>query len=150
MCELATEGKLYNRTLVGRNSNQVTALGIGNKTKRSVVAYRETEPLHIEGLGRTVPVKGRIGLGSIQLFYLEHIALIAVAKVERSGIEGSVLENRQDLVLCAKLSKVDSAAVLIQPLDIGIVPDILAADSGNTLVLEGYPLDGVLCHKIAP
>ena len=148
MSKLPTKGKLNHRTLIIRQSNQITTLTIRDKTKRRIVTYRETETLHIERLSRTIPIQSRVSLGSIQLLYTQHITLITVAKIERSSIECTILENSKNLVLCTKLAKMLPAPILIKTLNISIVPNILAANGRYTLVLQGNPLDAILGYQI--
>ena len=150
MGELATKGKLYHRTRIVTDSNKIAALGIRNETERSIVANREAETLHVEGLGCAVPIEGGICPASIKFLNAEQVSLVTVAKVVRSGVEGSVLEDGKNLVLSAELTQMNAAAVLVKTLNVSIEPDVLAADSRYTLVLKGNLLDGVLGYKIAP
>ena len=54
------------------------------------------------------------------------------------------------MISCVELSKVQTASVLVQSLDILIEPDVLASDSGNSLGLELDLVDRVLRYEITP
>ena len=117
---------------------------------RSVVAKNETEPLDIEGLGGSVPIKGGERLAGVELFYAQNLALVTVRDIEGSSVESTVLEYCQNLVLRTELAEVETSLLIVKLLDVSIEPDTLATDCGNALALQLYLGNSELRDEVAP
>ncbi len=150
MLVLASEDHLELRMPVLGNVHKVGFRSRGDERQRSVVAQDEAEPFDVERLGRPVVVEGGVGLVRIELLDLDNLALVTVGHIERSRVECSVLEYRQNLVLRAELAEVLATLLIVELLDVGVVPDVLASDRGHTLGFQLNPRDRVLGHQIAP
>ena len=147
--ELLAVGQEYLGMKVRSDVHQFGPLGVGNEKHGRVVALREAEALHIESLGGVVPVQDGVHATRIQFLYADNIALVLVHEVVRGGVIRAVRKNCKDLVLAGELAKVLSAAVFVEALDIGIVPDVLALKGGDALGLEGDARYGVLGYKVS-
>ena len=148
MGTLALESHLDLRPFISAHIHQERILALRDKEEGRIVAGCEGETLHIEGLGSGVPVKRRKGLHLIQLLNKQQVALVAVRQIERRGIIGTVLEDGQHLVFARELAQVDAPSVLVEFLDIRIVPDIFSADGRDAFRLQHNLLDDVLAHQV--
>ena len=52
------------------------------------------------------------------------------------------------MVSCVELTQMESASVLIEPLDVLVKPDVLSSDSRNAFRLELDLLDRILGNKV--
>ena len=146
---LAAEGHLVLRTQVFGKGHQAGLRAVGYEALRVVLAEHEAEALHVVGLGGAVVVEGREGLLRVELLDEQHVALVFVHQLEACGVEGSVAEYRQHLVGSVELAQVDAASLVVELLDVGVVPDILARDRGHAAALEVDVAYGVLGHQVA-
>ena len=135
--------------LVAAEVHQVGLGSVGDEAERGVVADHEGETLDVETLDRAVPVEGGEGLVRVEFLDQQDVALVAVDQVEGGGVEGAVLEHGEHLVVVLELPEVQAVAVLVEFLDVGVVPDVLAGDGAHALALEGDVADGVLAHEVA-
>ncbi len=149
MGTLALESHLDLRPFISAHIHQERILALRDKEEGRIVAGCEGETLHIEGLGCGVPVKRRKGLHLIQLLNKQQVSLVTVRQIERRGIIGSVLEDGQHLVFARELAQVDAPSVLVEFLDVRIVPDIFSADGRDAFRLQHNFLDDVLAHQVA-
>ena len=134
---------------VAADLHQVGFRGVGDEADRGVVAQHEGEALDVETLDAAVPVEGGEGLVGVELLDEEHVALVFVDQVEGRGVEGAVAEDGEHLVALLELAEVLAVAVLVELLDVGVVPDVLTGDGADALALEGDGADGVLGHEVA-
>ena len=146
---LAAEGHLVLRAEVFGNGHQIRLGAVGYEALRVVLAEREAETLHVEGLGGAVVVEGREGLLRVELLDEQHVALILVHKLEARGVEGSVAEHRQNLVGGVELAQIGAASLVVEFLYVGVVPDVLAGDGGDAAALERDAAHRVFGNQIA-
>ena len=136
--------------LVVGEFHQVGLAALGDETHGRVVAHGEGETLDVERLDGRIPVEGGEGLVGVELLYAEHVALIAVHQVEGCGVEGAVPEHGEHLVVFAELAEEQAVALVVELLDVGVVPDFLAGDSAHALAAQAYAAYDVLAHEVAP
>ena len=146
---LAAEDHLEAGIDILRQADKAGTASLGDEENGRIVALGKAETLDIEGLDTGVPVEGREGLVRVELLDEEDVALVFVDHVVARRVVGTVLEDRKDLVVAAELAEVFAAAVLVEALDVRVVPDILAADGGDALGLHDDLLDGILRHEVA-
>ena len=121
----------------------------GDEAHRGVVADGEGETLDIERLDSGVPVQGGEGLVGVELLDAQHLALVAVHQVEGGGVERAVLEHGQHFVALAELAEQQAVAFVVELLDVGVVPDLLAGDGAYALAAQADALYDVLADKVA-
>ena len=148
MLVLASEGQDHLRVLVGRQVHHAGTLGVGDEQHGGVVALGEAEALDVVGLGGVVPVDDRVNAARVQLLNAHHVSLVLVHEVVRCGVVAAVGEDGQNLVFSGELAQMLSAALFVEALDIGIVPDVLALQGGDTLGLELDLGNGVLGNQV--
>ena len=149
MLVLSSEDNLELRVSVLGKGHKIGFRPWGDERQRCVVAQDKAEPLDVECLGGRIVVEGGVGLVRIELLDLDHFALVAVRDIERSRVEGSVLEYCQNLVLRAELAEVLTALLVVKLLDVSVVPNVLSADCRNALGFQLNSGDRVLGHQIA-
>ena len=147
---LASEDDLELRMKIVAKLHKIRTLSLGNEAYRRIVAYIEREPLHIERGHGLVIIKSRVNLSLVKLLYLEELTLISVAEIECRSIICTVLEDRKDMVTGIELAEMETAAVFVEPLDVLVEPDVLAAYRRYALRFELDLLDRVLRYEISP
>ena len=132
---LASENHLILRIFIFRKSHQIAFSSIGNERQGGIVAEYERETLHIEILGVSIIIEGGKRFFGVEFLHQKHISLVFVHQVEGSGVESAVFEHSQHLVFGIELSQILSAFLIIELLDVGVVPNILACYGGNAFCL---------------
>ena len=145
----SAKGQKDLRVEVVRDVHQAGALRVGDEGKGSIVALCKAETLDIEGLGTTVPVEYGIGFPGIQLFNPDNVALILVDEVVIRRIEGTVGEDGENPVFTGEFADKVASAVLVEALDVRVVPYVLSAKGSYSLGFEDNLLDGILRNEVA-
>ena len=89
--------------------------------------------------------------GLARLIFLDHqdILLIMVTQVEIGGIEITVVQNNQDLIIAVELTQLLASPIVIEAQDITVEPDLQAAQRRGASLFQRDLMNVGLCQDIA-